>query len=884
MAEKKKPVKKAAGSANKKTSQKKKPDPKPFFGELAQMWSVIIFAFSLFLLCTALVPGGGDSLWDQFRNFHFGLWGFSAFLYPIALIYLSVLMTNEKSDFKSLIRFFEVLVFVFFLSSSIHIFRADLAGEVKYSELVMSEFYRFEDSGSVMGSGFFGAVFGAALLMISQTRPPAVIIILLLIFVFIMLISGSSLGKLFNALRSPAEKAGKFTKEKMDILATERAKAKEEQEKAQEEEKRSQVPPAPRRRGRGEKAAFDLDVDLGPPVADPVLEDYITVGEGVSPQLIPVSKGAASAAVAVHDFSSDEKEEGELEDIIENLQKKEQQEDALLESRQADSVFFDGNEEKGGAASKSADSDGRSFEQWIEDEKSENVFTTTAAEPASEYYLPPIDCLKLSDTRNKSALSVDELRTNADRLIDALKSFNVEAKILDIVPGPSVTRYELTPAPGVKISKFTSLADDLALHLAAPAGVRIEAPIPNKPAIGIEVPNKGRATVPIREIIDSDNFKKAKSKLNVALGKDIAGNSVCADLAKMPHLLIAGTTGSGKSVCLNTLIVSLLYNATPAEVKLLLIDPKQVEFSVYNGIPHLLVPVVNDPRKAAGALAWAVTEMINRYKTLNASGARDISAYNELCEKNSEFEKMPQVVIVIDELSDLMTVAANEVEDSITRLAQMARAAGMHLVVATQRPSVDVITGLIKANIPSRVALSVSSQIDSRTIIDTAGAEKLLGLGDMLFCPVGKQKHLRVQGCYISNDEIRNVVNFVKEQETGAYDEEIQEEIERQAVVEKKKGAASEATGDDEITWRNDETLKKAIDLVISNPELCSISSLQRRLSLGFSKAGRYMDIMEEQGFVGPNEGSRPRKVLMSKAQWLEAQALSEDVPEAEGE
>ncbi|MDR1630588.1 MAG: DNA translocase FtsK [Oscillospiraceae bacterium] len=880
MAQTKQPAKKTGGNGAAKKAPIKKPQakkapPKPFFGEHAQIFSVVVFAVSVFLFCVAAFPGSGDSVWDQLRSFHFGLWGFASFLYPAVLVYLAVLMTSEKANYKSLIRFFETVAFVFFISAAIHIFRADLAGEPHYGTLVKGEYARFADTGAVTGSGAVGALFGAALLMISKTRPPAVILILLLLFVFVMLITGSSLAKLISALRTPAEKAGQFTKEKMEVLAAERAKLKEEREAEALNAEEGYPDPglfkqfqsAPRRKEK-KKRNPPFDVELGPPPAkEPVVDEYIAVGDGV-PQVIPVGKGAAPrASVAVHEIGAKSEEKDDLTDIFETLQKKEAEESAL-QSKEPDMLVRD--------APVSVEEQSKSFEEWVEDAEEEAQFKPApAAPPIAEYHLPPIDCLNLPDPSTKTALSVDELRTNADRLLEALKSFNVEAKILDIVPGPSVTRYELTPAPGMKISKFTSLADDLALHLAAPAGVRIEAPIPNKPAIGIEVPNKGRASVPIREIIDSDVFRKAKSKLTVALGKDIAGNCVCADLAKMPHLLIAGTTGSGKSVCLNTLIISLLYNATPSEVKLLLIDPKQVEFSVYNGIPHLLVPVVNDPRKAAGALAWAVTEMVNRYKILNNSGARDIGAYNELCETNPEYEKMPQVVIVIDELSDLMTVAANEVEDSITRLAQMARAAGMHLVVATQRPSVDVITGLIKANIPSRIALSVSSQIDSRTIIDTAGAEKLLGLGDMLFCPVGNQKSLRVQGCYLSSSEIHTVVSFVKGQETSEYDEEIQEEIERQAVVEKKKNGGGDKPDEDSVSWQTDETLKRAIDFVVSNPEACSISSLQRKLSLGFSKAGRYMDLMETQGFVGPSEGSKPRKVLLTKAQWFETQALA---------
>ena len=472
-----------------------------------------------------------------------------------------------------------------------------------------------------------------------------------------------------------------------------------------------------------------------------------------------------------------------------------------------------------------------------------------------------------------------ELKLNAQKLEDTLTSFGVRTKLVDICRGPSVTRYELQPAPGVKISKITGLSDDIALALAA-SGVRIEAPIPNKSAVGIEIPNKNRATVSLREIVETAQYKTQveKSKLSVALGKDITGETIIADLAKMPHLLIAGTTGSGKSVCLNAMIVSILFNASPDEVKLLMIDPKQVEFTVYNGIPHLLVPVVSDPRKAAGALGWAVTEMLKRYKMFSEKNVRDIKGYNRLAREDDTLEVMPQVVIFIDELSDLMMAAPNEVEDSICRLAQMARAAGMHLVIATQRPSVNVITGIIKANIPSRIALSVSSQVDSRTIIDASGAEKLLGNGDMLFNPVGVSKPVRVQGCFLSDTEVENVVNFIKEQESSSYDDQVMEEIERQAAMEKKKPAASEDSGDSDSS---DEMLPKAIEVIVEN-QMASTTLLQRKLKLGYARAARLMDALEEKGVVGPFEGSKPRKVLISKQQWMEMNALGNASPARE--
>ncbi len=493
-----------------------------------------------------------------------------------------------------------------------------------------------------------------------------------------------------------------------------------------------------------------------------------------------------------------------------------------------------------------------------------------------QYILPSIEFL--NEPKFDSQLDSEaEMRTTSKKLVEILKSFGVETKLIGVSRGPSVTRYELTPAPGVKISKITTLADDIALGLAS-TDVRIEAPIPNKAAVGIEVPNKKSSMVTLREVISSSEYKENHGKLlNVALGKDIAGNIRCADLAKMPHLLIAGTTGSGKSVCLNCMITSILYNATPEQVKLLMIDPKQVEFSVYNGIPHLLVPVITDARKAAGSLAWAVGEMDSRYKSFSTCGVRDIKSYNNYITEHTELELpfMPQVVLFIDELNDLMMVSPKEVEDSICRLAQKARAAGMHLVVATQRPSVDVITGIIKANIPSRLSLSVSSQVDSRTILDSVGAEKLLGNGDMLFNPVGVSKPVRIQGAYLSDSEIERIVTFIKKQSQVSYDDDIMQEIERNAAAEtgkKKGGSSASSDGDGE---QLDVLINEAMNIVTSLNS-ASTTVIQRKLSVGYARAARIMDQLEQLGCVSPAEGNKPRKVLITRAQYLETQAKGE--------
>ena len=485
-------------------------------------------------------------------------------------------------------------------------------------------------------------------------------------------------------------------------------------------------------------------------------------------------------------------------------------------------------------------------------------------EPPKPYCYPSLNLFNASRPEDEAG-AVKEMKKNADILVNTLDSFGVKTKILDICRGPSVTRYELQPQAGIKVSRITSLADDIALNLAT-AGVRIEAPIPGKPAVGIEVPNKIRSTVSIRTVFESQNYINMRSPLTMALGKDIAGAAQVADLCKMPHLLIAGSTGSGKSVCVNSIIISFLFRSSPEDVKLILIDPKVVELAEYNGIPHLLMPVVTEPRKAAGALGASVAEMERRYKLFAENNVREIKAYNKLAAQNPALEHMPYIAIVIDELADLMMVAGKEVEDYICRIAQKARAAGIHLIVATQRPSVDVITGLIKANIPSRIAFAVSSQIDSRTILDTAGAEKLLGYGDMLFLPVGAAKPTRVQGTFVTDEEIGAVLDFIKSTSDAQYDEEMIAEMERRAVAEKgsKKGGDEEESG-----GTLDPMFEQAVECVIEAGQ-ASTSLLQRRCKLGYARAARIMDQMEQEKIIGPYEGAKPRSVLLTLSQWQE--------------
>ena len=488
-------------------------------------------------------------------------------------------------------------------------------------------------------------------------------------------------------------------------------------------------------------------------------------------------------------------------------------------------------------------------------------------EQEEEYKFPPISLLK-ENARRGTATGEAELKATAENLVNVLRSFGVETRIVAVTHGPTVTRYELQPSAGVKISKITSLADDIALNLAS-AGVRIEAPIPNKAAIGIEVPNKAIAMVGARDIIETPEFLGAKSKLTAALGKDISGAAILTDISKMPHGLIAGSTGSGKSVCINSIIISLLYKATPDEVKLLMIDPKVVELGVYNGIPHLLVPVVTDPRKAAGALGWAVQEMEKRYRLFAECNVRNLEGYNHLAEMSEDLPKMPHIVIIIDELADLMATSSKEVEDYIARITAKARAAGMHLIVATQRPSVDVVTGVIKNNIPTRIAFAVSSQTDSRTIIDMGGAERLLGKGDMLYCPFGANKPTRIQGCFVSEEEVEKVVDFIKNGQTCEYDESINDEIERMATINSKdRGSRNDDSSSDD----RDPMIYQAIECVIDAGR-ASASHLQSRLKLGYARASRIINEMEEMGVIGPYEGAKPRQVLITKTEFLEMQA-----------
>ena len=779
-----------------------------------QLTAIIMFAVGVLWFCMALIAAEG--IWGGIRTFLFGVFGFFTFVFPLFLLVSSAFMALDKNDSSFNSKLIQILIIVTLISGVVHVFQCNPADT--YFMAIKEAYNVYFIDGSMLGGGAFGAIIGGIFLAITGGNVAAALIIeFILLFVLVMIFTGLTLGNLIRGISKPVKKVGEFTSEKINEYG-------EKAEQIAEERKKR-------------KAEFNPDVDLGPDPdenAKPLTfenEEVEDVNELVSFSDVKNNK--------------QEIEKVEQEKVI-NL------DDIIKKSIKNEKPVVE--------------------EQKVEKVKKDEIIEEPEESEKRVYLLPPIDCLNMPKESNAANIEA-ELKQTAQKLEDTLSSFGVETRTVGICSGPSVTRYEIQPAAGVKISKITNLADDIALNLAA-SGVRIEAPIPNKAAVGIEVPNKNRRMVTMREVIDQPQYKNAKSKLNVALGKDITGEFVYSDLSKMPHLLIAGTTGSGKSVCLNSMIVSILYNATPEEVKLLMIDPKQVEFTIYNGIPHLLVPVVSDPRKASGALAWAVTEMLTRYKTFSENSVRDISGYNSVCESQGK-KKMPQIVIFIDELSDLMMAAPNEVEDSICRLAQMARAAGMHLVIATQRPSVDVITGIIKANIPSRISLSVSSQVDSRTIIDSVGAEKLLGNGDMLYYPVGIPKPIRVQGCFLSDKEVENVVTHIKNQAQSVYDDDVMKEIDKNAAnTGNKKKDVSSSDGDGE-EGPADEMLPKAIEAVIE-AQSASTTLLQRKLKLGYARAARIVDALEERGIIGPYEGAKPRKVLITKQQWYEMNALAQ--------
>ena len=783
-------------------------------------WSIVLFAFGILIFLLSLIKG--ESAWLFIHKLLLGLFGISVFLVPVILIYVSIMIALDKSSQAVAGKFIQGTILILLACAIVQII---FVGRVEGINFLDKLINLYKDGSELKGGGLFSALLGWSLLVLFK-RTGATIIVILLSFVFIMLLTNISLMDFLGLFYRPVKSMGSALKQ-----------TKEEDFKLSPGAKRfiptEKIPPNEPMPPKASRKKFD-NIDIPLPKdkieekAEANSEEHVQEGEPlpIHPVISPkITKDKLEEKVKT--ASAD------LEELIKKaVVTPEVPNEAMIEQSGQTRLYEQNNE-------------------------------------VNVYKYPPISLL----TPPKPTLAGEnaglELKQNADTLVDTLKSFGVQTRIVDIHRGPTVTRYELQPSAGVKISKITGLSDDIALNLAA-AGVRIEAPIPGKAAVGIEVPNKNVDIVTMRELVETKDFDESQSKISFALGRDIAGNVVIADIAKMPHVLIAGSTGSGKSVCINSIIMSLLYKSSPDEVRILMIDPKVVELGIYNGIPHLLIPVVTDPRKAAGALSWAVTEMLKRYKIFADNNVRDLKGFNEFAKATEGMDPLPQIVIIIDELADLMMAAPNEVEDSICRLAQMARAAGMHLVIATQRPSVDIITGVIKANIPSRIAFAVSSQVDSRTILDGAGAEKLLGRGDMLFYPSGTPKPHRVQGCFVTDKEVEAVVDYIKNAIKADYDEHIIEEIEKNAPVP--KGESSSSGGSVEAT---DEMVERAIDCVIEAGQ-ASTSYLQRRLKLGYARAARIIDEMEELGIVGPFEGAKPRAVLMSKEQWCERKLRSE--------
>ncbi len=805
-----------------------------------QTAAIVGFAVGVLLFFISILDLGSG--WSAVRDCLFGMFGWCGFLVAPIIIYISVVAAFDRPGPSVALRTVGGVFLVFLLCALTQSFSPVDITQTNFADTFKVLF----TSGVELKSGGVAAVLIGWPLIKLCTKVGATIILIILVFALILIITGTTLSDFLRKASKPVQKLQTEYKE----FAEKRKKAKFNVDVPLGDEKKDELPQHPVTSNKTkltEAAATLTQVADGKAPVDDIEEDgeIIPSPEDVNKPILQIDdivqkvvakRNPTPPAVKPNPLIAAAKE--------------------LPEDKLATLTEFD----------ESAEAEKQMTREEVEEET--GAFVQEVIENIEEkavYHFPPISLLTEADNANNENIE-QELRSNAQKLVETLQSFGVQTRITDICRGPAVTRYELQPSAGVKISKITGLSDDIALNLAT-SGVRIEAPIPNKAAVGIEVPNKNVSVVRIRDIIDSNEFVDAKSDLSFAIGKNIDGKIAVGDISKMPHMLIAGATGSGKSVCINSLIVSLLYKSSPDDVRLLMIDPKVVELGVYNGIPHLLVPVVTDPRKAAGALNWAVTEMLNRYKLFADTGVRDLKGYNRLAETKDDIKALPHIVIIIDELADLMMAAPNEVEDAICRLAQMARAAGMHLVIATQRPSVDVITGVIKANIPSRIAFAVSSQVDSRTIIDQGGAEKLLGRGDMLYYPMGTSKPIRIQGCFVTDTEVESVVEFIKSGKVAEYDEHISEEINRLAAQEKAKSATRDSDGGDSSD--EDEMLPQAIEVVVEAGQ-ASTSLLQRKLKLGYARAARIIDQLENRGIVGPFEGAKPRQVLVTRQQWIE--------------
>lgn len=848
------PAKKTSNSGKGKVNNKSKSQNSSSVKEKKpanyRVRAIILLALAVLSFCLLFIKG--NFVWSFISNSIYGIFGGSAVLISVSLLYIAIMTAKEKEVHRLKAKVGFCALTVFLVCTLWYIFSGYQKGNyfVELGHEFMAGFNG--DSFVNRGGGLFGALLGYPM-SYGLGNTISVILLVLLILVLLLIITGVSLLDIANAARKPMEKA----MHQAEIRKQERIEKEKQRELEKSYEEESLVP------------AYNGPIDI--PLDGPIRKKK--------------KDNSSNENKNNNEDISLAKQRDETDNLIDIIKKANQQIEDDNPST-LDVIKENVRKEKTQALKDAAKLANRADEIIDETEALNKEIKEYDTGTHSDYQFPPVQLLNLAHNTNSANIN-NELQEKAEKLVSTLDSFGVKVTITNICRGPSVTRYEIQPAPGVKISKITNLADDIALNLAA-NGVRIEAPIPGKAAVGIEVPNKVVSMVSMRELIDSDEFRNAKSKLTCVLGRDISGEIVTTDLAAMPHLLIAGTTGSGKSVCVNSLLMSILYRATPDEVKFLLIDPKMVEFSKYKGIPHLLIPVVFDSKKAAASLNWAVSEMDQRYNLFSEYDCKDINSYNELIESNLKYiseqdvpegeepdvlevnglpvrkEKMFRCVIAIDELADLMMTAPSEVEESICRLAQKARAAGMHLVIATQRPSVNVITGVIKANIPSRISLKVSSNIDSRTILDFGGAEKLIGKGDMLYSPVGAPKPIRVQGCFASDKEIEGVTRYIKNHHRSQYNEEVEARI-KKITVDGMDADNKDSNGDLDL----DEKIEEAIKIVIDAGQ-ASTSLVQRRLKVGYARAGRMIDEMESLGIVGPHQGSKPREVLMTYQDWLE--------------
>lgn len=846
-AAKKKSAQKPAQAAKKNTKQQK-PQSKPQQSnsmtavrerENRRFWSYILFFFGILELLITFVEG--DGLWKWLHELNRGLFGVTVFLFAPMIIYVALMIASDVTHNKVIAKVVEGSVLMFLISGMAQIIQV---GSVDGSSFWLKLVGLFNDGKQLRGGGLASALLGWPLLSLFK-RVGAGIVIVLVAFTFIMLLTNVTLPQLLKAVSKPFVKSYEAVNEERIERAAQPPKPPREKKE-------------PKRNGRVDIAKFYPDDD-----PDTAAEAFVPVAEAeeatdkVDASKIDMPVHPVKAPVITHEKleeTAKTTDNEELKKIIEN---------AIGDSREENKS----KDEPVKPPVVNVDKNG----QTTFFEKDNKI---------SAYVYPPVDILKYAKNPVASEIVQQEIQEKSAKLVETLETYGAKTRIVGIHRGPSVTRYELQPAAGVRVSKITGLADDIALNLAA-MSVRIEAPVPGKACIGIEVPNDHRDTVSLRELIDSEEYRKAKGKLTFAVGKDIEGNIIIGDIAKMPHMLVAGTTGSGKSVFTNSIILSILYHASPDEVKLILIDPKKVEFPIYNKIPHLLIPVVTEPLKAAGALGWAVNEMNKRYLMFEANNVKNLQEFNDMVleERNKPAEEqdevrakidlLPQIVIVVDEFADLMMAARSEVEDSVLRLAQLARAAGIHMIIATQSPRADVLTGLIKSNIPSRVSLSVSSNVDSRVILDESGAEKLLGNGDLLYKPVGVKKPIRMQSGYAATSEIREVVNFLKNEHTAEYSDEVIAEVEENTPQPKDSGSA----GSDNVSVNPDDDLVNQAISIIVQTNNASTAFLQRKLKLGFPRAARIMDEIEEMGIIGPQEGSKARKINITKEEWAEMQA-----------